>query len=274
MIISYIRKIDRIIDSKVKYYLRIKFKKKHIKKIIDKKDYFNMPIYIISFNRLEYLKQMINWLNKYGYKNIIIIDNHSDYKPLLDYYKECNCKVIRMNKNYGYKVFNENIRFLFDRYKGYYVLTDPDLKPINECPSNFIEVFLKTLYENIDYSKVGFSLKIDDIPDSYYLKEEVVKWESQYYKQELNSKQKAYIAKIDTTFSLNSPMSVTAKSDRLKGIRIGYPYQLMHLPWYENNKEDNIHYLNTKRNDQTTWNGEKSKEELNNWINNHLKTPK
>ena len=51
------------------------------------KDYKSIPIIIISFNQLEYLKKLITFLKERHFKNIVIIDNMSIYKPLLDYYK-------------------------------------------------------------------------------------------------------------------------------------------------------------------------------------------
>ena len=53
-----------------------------------------IPVYIISFNRLKYLKQSIEWLESNGHRNIVIIDNNSSYKPLLEFYNHVPYKVI------------------------------------------------------------------------------------------------------------------------------------------------------------------------------------
>lgn len=45
----------------------------------------NIPIFIVSYNRLEDLKLLISRLEKDGYNNIIILDNFSTDKSLLEY---------------------------------------------------------------------------------------------------------------------------------------------------------------------------------------------
>ena len=55
------------------------------------KNFKSIPIIIISFNQLHYLRQLIAFLKKYEYSNIVIIDNNSTYKPLLDYFETIEC---------------------------------------------------------------------------------------------------------------------------------------------------------------------------------------
>ena len=253
-------------ESRIKRLLIILFKKRSLEHLIRKGNYKDLPIYIISYNRLNYVKQTVEWLRGFGYKNITIIDNNSDYEPLLEYFKDCPCKVIRMKKNYGHKVFYNNIRFLFKRLNHYFFLTDPDLYPIENCPDDFAEVFIKQMYKNVDVSKVGFSLKIDDIPDDFYLKDEVLSWEEKYYKDYYHDDEfnvNCYKAGIDTTFALNSPMIFMPRLHFYEAIRVGEPYQLRHLPWYSiEDEKENEHYLKTKRNDISNWNGDVDKEEM------------
>ncbi len=59
--------------------------------------------------------------------------------------------------------------------------------PVPECPSDFIELFLTIMNDYSEMSKIGFSLKIDDIPDEYDKKDEVISWESQYYAHEVEA---------------------------------------------------------------------------------------
>lgn len=269
-----LKKIKQITELIVKTPFIIVFKKKMLKRIIKNNDYFNLPFYIISYNRLGYIKQTIDWLKEKGYHNITIIDNNSDYEPLLKYYNKCGCKVIRLKNNYGHEVFYKCFKFLVERNKSLFFLTDPNLKPINECPNNFAEIFVKFMYKHPFYPKVGFSLKIDDIPDNYYLKKEVIMWEQHFYNKVIDKINGVclYKAEIDTTLSLNSPNFMMTHSRLNAGIRVGYPYQLRHLPWYtiENDKE-NEYYLKTKRKDITNWNGDMSKEEIQKMVNDGLK---
>lgn len=267
-IILGLKKIAKPIELFLKEIIRKLFKNGCLKRTIKKGDFYNIPIYIISYNRLEYLKQTITWLEEYGYKNIIVIDNKSDYEPLLTYYKSLNHKVVYMKKNYGYLVFYKSLRFFFARNFHFYVLTDPDLTPIKECRSDFVEVFLRVMQHHQELTKVGFSLKIDDLPDDYYLKDQVIKWEKQFYE---NPKEEVYLpgvdlykAEIDTTFAVNSPHVFVAHANKRLAIRVGEPYQMRHLPWYIVTKDDETtNYCKTIRTDMTNWNGNFSVEEIN-----------
>ncbi len=206
---------------------------------------------------------MVGWLKKYGYKNINIIDNKSDYPPLLEYYKNCGCKIIYMNKNYGHNVFYISKKFLFTRLFKFYILSDPDLAPVENLPADFVEQFLKIMLEYPKVCKVGFSLKIDDIPDEYNLKDVVIKFESGFWQKTLKhftENYKIYYAPIDTTFTLDTPKIYPRP---FTGIRTGYPYQVRHLPWYRiKNDNENENYLKSKLNTTGNYNGELTGEEL------------
>jgi len=70
-------------------------------------DYKRIPIIINNFNRLTYLKELIQSLEQRGYSNIYIIDNLSTYQPLLDYYESCRYRIFRLKKNLGsYALWN------------------------------------------------------------------------------------------------------------------------------------------------------------------------
>lgn len=141
---------------------------------------YQIPIFIISFNRLNYLYSLIAQLEKRNYHNIFIIDNKSTYKPLLEYYKSINHKVFYLDKNYGHLVFWK--LDIFKEYrKDFYVVTDPDLQIIDECPDDFMSKFFEIAIKYPFVKKVGFSLKIDDLPDNNKMKRDVLKWEKKFY---------------------------------------------------------------------------------------------
>lgn len=199
-------------------------------------DYKNIPIIIISFNQLYYLRELVTFLLKHNYRNIIIIDNHSSYPPLLEYFNsiESKVKIIRLNKNYGHTVFWDN-ESLFKKYSsGYYVITDPDIVPVSDCPQDFLKTFYCLLKENKNITKVGFSLKIDDIPETNKNKPFIVQWEKQFWE---NKEKNYYLAGIDTTFALYRP-NYRKKEGFCDAIRVDYPYQAIHGGWYIDN--DNL----------------------------------
>lgn len=210
--------------------------------------YTEIPIIINNFNRLEYLKRLIKSLEKREYKNIIILDNQSTYPPLLEFYKQTDYKVIILDKNYGFRaLWKSGIYQQFKR--NYFVYTDSDLEIIDECPNDFLLVFRDILIQNKWYLKIGFSLKIDDLPDENILKDEVIAWEKKFYETPINSI--LYKAPIDTTFALYRPFSFKHTSSNLaKVFRTAFPYQAKHLPWYiHTNKlsEEEKYYMETTK---------------------------
>jgi len=213
-----------------------------------------IPIIIISYNQLNSLKLLVDYLISRSYKNIIIIDNNSTYEPLLNYLGEIsvNVRVVFNNINGGHKVF-WNLDKLKDSIKGYYVITDPDILPVEECPGDFVKKFLTTLHRYPSVYKVGFSLKLDDIPLSNRNRNKILAWESQFWKnQNIDTD---YFASIDTTAALYRPLRAAKLYNFYKGIRTNFPYQARHLGWYVdqlNLHEETINYYKTS-NESSSW---------------------
>jgi len=208
-------------------------------------DYKKVPIIINNRNRFTYLKMLIDYLEKRGYTNIYIIDNNSSYSPLLKYYDQLNYKVYFLKRNVGYLALWKTgifLRFIRD----YYVYTDPDVVPVEECPDDFMAFFLKVLEKHKTAKKVGFSLKIDDLPDHYNRKQEVIDWEKSLYLNKLDKF--LYQSPVDTTFALYRPWAWGGANLYFQTFRTVYPYTARHLPWYEesdNLSEEDLFYRNT-----------------------------
>jgi len=193
-------------------------------------NFYEVPIIINNRNRLDFLKKMIGWLRDVGYKNIVILDNMSNYEPLLEYYQTAPVKVIALKENLGHLAFwKSGVYRQF--YKDYYVYTDPDLVPVEECPKDFMNYFFELLNKYNDVEKVGFGLKIDDLPDHYDRKKEVIEWEKKFWTTQREPG--VYDAALDTTFALYRPYTNGAIWVQ-NALRTGRPYLMRHLPWYEN----------------------------------------
>lgn len=219
-------------------------------------EFKNIPIIINNYNRLTTLKRLISDLEIRGYFNLFIIDNKSTYPPLLEYYEhECTYRVFRLKKNIGFKaLWKSGIWYKF--FTGYYCYTDSDLSLVQDCPEEFMQKFYDLLQKYPEVHKAGFSLKIDDLPDHYAQKEKVINWESKFYK--IQKEPNVYIAPIDTTFALYRPFSRRGKRDGSdEMLRLGYPYQCHHLPWYVNSDNPNAEekfYINSLQK-RTHWSG-------------------
>jgi hypothetical protein len=211
----------------------------------------DIPIVINNFNRLDCLKELLAALELRGYKNLVILDNASTYPPLLDYYSSCPYRLIRLQKNVGHMAIwqtEEGKEFLGDQY----VYTDPDVVPVEECPDNFLEYFAEVLKQYPAVDKVGFSLRLEDIPEFYQKKAEVVNWEKQNFENPISDG--LYDASIDTTFALYRPFS--SGDWKTRAIRTGAPYEARHLPWYvdeDNLSDEESYYRKTRKMEVSQW---------------------
>ncbi len=223
-------------------------------------DYRKIPIIINNFNRLDSMKQLIESLEKRGYTNIFIIDNLSTYPPLIEYYNTCKYTVFRLDANIGMNALWGS--GLIKRFRNdYFVYTDSDMVPVEECPDDFLDFFLKTLKKRRLAQKVGFSLKIDDLPDCYAMKDTVISEEQKYYRYQHDNL--LYWAPIATTFALYRPRAKRIHGNYyIEMYRTAYPYMARHLPWYMDSKNpdgESLYYMNQKL--VATWYSKKYKED-------------
>jgi hypothetical protein len=191
------------------------------------------PIIIVNFNRLESTKQLYKQLVDLDLaRRIHIIDNKSTYPPLLEWYKSLpfhNKMVHYMDDNKGPYVLNE----LLDQepfksiVKEHYVYTDSDIN-LGSVPYYFIDSMIM-IQRITGVDKVGLSLKIDDIPDHYNRKQEVIDWEKQHWVENVRVHGvMTYKAAIDTTFAVCKPGLKCGWTDNA----LRTEYLGKHTPWY------------------------------------------
>lgn len=186
----------------------------------------SVPVIIVSRDRVNCLRTLVTWLEGAGLSNLMIVDMNSSYGPLLDYLQDSPHRVIRLSENIGPWAIWENEEFLRATGGSYYVVTDPDVVPDPECPVDAVQRFHDLLQKYPGYAKVGFGLRIDDIPDTYRHKTAVLNWEKQFWSREVEPG--VFDAPLDTTFALYRPSTRFT----LPALRTGPPYVARHLPWY------------------------------------------
>jgi hypothetical protein len=215
----------------------------------------NIPLLILSFNQLTYLRNLINWFRYYYPNNdIYIIDNASSYPPLLEYLSDIHGKDNSYVFNFKFNEGSINLKNVIDKriatnYE-YYIISDPDIMPHMSTPTNFLNVFRHCI-DDLGYHHVGFCLKIDDIPQNkvttieqsrpFWQEPIIVSYEGKNYT--------AYKAPIDTTFALYKsaegweyPMRNEWWNNSLR------MFDAFHLPWYLNGNninEEMVNYYNT-----------------------------
>lgn len=212
-----------------------------------------IPVIINNYNRLECLQSQLDWIKRVGLRNVFIIDNASEYPPLLKFYKQTDCTVLALDKNVGFEALWKTV--IFQRFRNsYYIYTDPDIVPDEACSFDAIEHFYRLLQEYPQVDKVGFGLVIDDLPEHYPLKEKVVNWEQKFWQTKVE--ENVYEAPIDTTFALYRPGA--KGGSELRALRTGGKYVARHTSWYTNPEAmtaEERHYA-AKANRSGSWTAE------------------
>lgn len=191
----------------------------------------NVTAVIIGYNQATYIKNMVSQLEKYT-KDIVIIDNHSDYQPLLDYYQnDFKYSLLRQKANYGHTVYHRG--WVKNITGDIFILTDPDLQFNPNLPSDCIQQLID-VSQTYQANKVGFALLIDadDIRSELtFFGMPLKEWESRFWQNKIDDPKNGlelYWADIDTTFCL-----VNRKYPN-KNIRVAGNYTCIHIPWHMN----------------------------------------
>ena len=216
-----------------------------------------MPIFIITCDRLEVLKESIQSYHdciKTPFE-IVIIDFGSTYKPTLEYLKgleQEKVKVYREKKISRKDDLNNSSGIIQDYFKdrpaSNYVVTDPDIA-LENTSGDVLEVYAHLLENFPETPVVGPMLRTDDLPDHYPMKEGVIRWERKINSKPINTIQykgkiiKFILTRIDTTFGMNRAGTLWRRSRG--AFRVLPPYMAKHLNWYvdpDNLTQDQKYY--------------------------------
>lgn len=187
-----------------------------------------LPVIINVRDRFAPLRDLVAWLERVGQREIHLCDNASTYEPLLDYLAASPHHVVRLGENLGHRApwLSGLVTELgLDRP---FIVTDPDVVPSEECPDDALDVFLDVLLRYPELDKVGFSLRLDDLPRHYAHRDAVLRWEAQFWQRRHASG--FWQAAIDTTLAVYRP-GEHHQNDR--AVRSPHPYVARHMPWYQ-----------------------------------------
>ncbi|NQY75249.1 MAG: hypothetical protein HRT90_10920 [Candidatus Margulisbacteria bacterium] len=215
----------------------------------------SIPIFIISSNRKTVLEEALK-----SYEaciktpfHVVIHDNASKCPSVVTYLKELESQGITVYWSQGTRLLDvrPTITDYLAKYPSpYYVVTDPDIA-LDEVNGDILLFYMELLDRFPKLNVVGPMLRIDDIPDHYPLKREVLRSHTrQFWRKKpkaiafnglLYQYQTAY---IDSTFGLyrgDFPFK-----NHNWGIRTYAPYAARHLDWYLDPKNlavDQAYYL-------------------------------
>ena len=204
-----------------------------------------LPVFIISFNRGAFLRQVIaSYVRQTIPVDIIVHDNGSDDPFTLDILADLpaqGVKVHRLPPIRSAKELNRVDRtigqyFGWFRRRSRYVVTDCDIDMSTARPET-LEVYSELLDRFPRVACVGPMLRIADIPETYQLFNHVMNrhieqfWHRQPERTRTRFGECAFIAApIDTTFAMHRDGSRFRRMK--KGLRVYHPFEARHLDWY------------------------------------------
>ena len=202
----------------------------------------DIPIFINSRDRVTYLRRLVEWLLRAGYRRIYILDNASTYPPLLDYYASIaehpNIHVIYL-PNLGHTAIW--LSGILDKLqiKTVYAYTDSDVLPVDDCPEDVLLRLFRLLQRYPMIEKAGLGIEYSDI--TFWDKENVKAEHQNFYKVPLEKD--VYFAPVDTTFALYRPIR---HYSLFYAVRTTGRLWLRHMPWYldrDNLPEEERYYM-------------------------------
>jgi hypothetical protein len=193
-----------------------------------------IPIFLIARDRVTCLSELAKWCEG-QLDPIVIIDNDSTYPPLLEWYRTCPYKVIFLGKNL--KKWSPWRSGIVQSMKGdeFYIVSDPDVLPVDECPRDWLELFKEALTRYKEIIKVGFGLTAgnEDNPVQSRARTWAKKIQSATYRKD----KRFWSWGIDSTFALyrSSQSSLIDKKRILlskPALRSKPPYVAAHEGWH------------------------------------------
>jgi hypothetical protein len=183
--------------------------------------------FIIFRDRLTYGRQCLAALQAAGLEPVIA-DFGTTYPAALDWLNTAGVPVLYHGDGgprqlWAWEPFLESVDPA-DRF----VVTDPDTVPDEDCPADWPQHLSQVLSEH--GVKAALGLRIDDIPEHYPRRAQVLEWEGQFWKDEIAPG--VYDGGTDTTLAV-CPARRERPGHVIGGVRTGKPYVCRHLAWYE-----------------------------------------
>jgi Glycosyl transferase family 2 len=243
----------------------------------------SVPVFLNSFNQPTYLARMVAQLHKNGFERIVVCDNNSKSRKLLDLLETWEAssavQVIRLGGNLGP---HETFRRVLSEQQSPFIFSDPDV----ELPEKLSEEFLSRITEiSCKYwcRKVGPALEIPSAGEVKNIvmrhivlgEHSVADWERRFWRMQIE--ENVYRADLDTTFffwntniKIDPRRQFNGAREKLRprrfikfiprfeftDIRVaGKGFTLRHLPWYRDDKmpEDERDFYRQEAAKWSTW---------------------
>ena len=200
-----------------------------------------IPCYLTVYNRWTWAKEMAAQCEERFGLRVIILDNDSQYPPCQEWFDRCSYEVIHVGTNASCRGFWHCKRHL--EQTGWYIVSDTDLDLTN-VPDDAVGRLIDVYKDYRDVTKVGLSLELNDVPDTYLFYDTVMTREKVFWQNRRDHR--GFLADIETTFALYSPKRPALLENKFfRAIRLDRPYTARHLDWYTDldnlNEEDSFY---------------------------------
>ena len=201
-----------------------------------------IPIYIPVFNNPTYTKYFVEQLQEIQCNDIYIVDNKSDYPPMISLLKELEQKfnVVRLDRNEGPHFILRNQNF-YKSLPDIFCLSDPDMELSRNLPKEFLADLLQ-ISNQYKMGKVGFALEVpaeEELKDIELNMEGKIwnmrEWESQWWENSIGKTLRGddlYMTTLDTQFALYNK-NYFDPNDRYRCIRVAGRFTAKHLGLYK-----------------------------------------
>lgn len=207
-----------------------------------------MRCYINNRDILTWPKAMAEKLTAENHE-VVFVDNASTYGPLLEFYKDCPYRVVRLKDNVGHHAVWKRLMDEILELDTEYVVTDPDLD-ISKIPDDWEMILRDGLNQFPHVLKCGFSLDDTRIPRTnpafvfdnmrnYPNGKHPMMWDNNL---RVHGKYvDFFLVPVDTTFALyrkgdawKKCIAGTTAQQKLAitAVRTDEPYMARHLPWH------------------------------------------
>ena len=202
-----------------------------------------IPIYVPVFNNPTYTKYFVEQLQEIQCNDIYIVDNKSDYPPMISLLKELEQKynVVRLDRNEGPHFILRNQNF-YKSLPEIFCLSDPDMELSRNLPKEFLADLLQ-ISNQYKMGKVGFALEVpaeEELKDIELNMEGKIwnmrEWESQWWENCIGKSLRGddlYMTTLDTQFALYNK-NYFDPNDRYRCIRVAGRFTAKHLGLYKN----------------------------------------
>lgn len=198
-----------------------------------------IPCFVITRDRVTYLKTCLASLMTCPELDIHIVDHGSTWPPMVEYLDWPPVLVHRRPAHPPRDLWTwDGLPDVVEDQP--YLVTDPDV--VLDCPTDWLTQLQIELADHPEAAKVGLGLRIDDLPDTA-LAAKVIDWERGFWGASASlANRRGFRAPVDTTLALYSPLTTRPGFMVGPAVRLNSPYLLRHLPWYEVDESEELAY--------------------------------